>query len=239
MENSFKVNLEFLSNKINVMLNDKQISKYYQYMNLLLEWNEKINLTSITKQDEIILKHFIDSMTILKYLDKYNKIIDVGTGAGFPGIPIAIMKEEKSVTLMDSLNKRIKFLEDIKQKLDLKNIDLIHSRAEDLGQDLNNREMYDVSVSRAVANLTTLVEYLIPFIKIGGICICMKGQDVEEEINDSKRAIELLGGRIKKVDEFYLPDSDMKRNIVIIEKIRSTNKIYPRKAGLPSKEPLK
>ena len=239
MENSFKVNLEFLSNKINVMLNDKQISKYYQYMNLLLEWNEKINLTSITKQDEIILKHFIDSMTILKYLDKYNKIIDVGTGAGFPGIPIAIMKEEKSVTLMDSLNKRIKFLEDIKQKLDLKNIDLIHSRAEDLGQDLNNREMYDVSVSRAVANLTTLVEYLIPFIKIGGICICMKGQDVEEEINDSKRAIELLGGRIKKVDEFYLPDSDMKRNIVIIEKIRSTNKRYPRKAGLPSKEPLK
>ncbi len=239
MENSFKVNLEFLSNKINVMLNDKQISKYYQYMNLLLEWNEKINLTSITRQDEIILKHFIDSMTVLKYLDKYNKIIDVGTGAGFPGIPIAIMKEEKSVTLMDSLNKRIKFLEDIKQKLDLKNIDLIHSRAEDLGQDLNNREMYDVSVSRAVANLTTLVEYLIPFIKIGGICICMKGQDVEEEINDSKRAIELLGGRIKKVDEFYLPDSDMKRNIVIIEKIRSTNKRYPRKAGLPSKEPLK
>lgn len=239
MENSFKVNLEFLSNKINVMLNDKQISKYYQYMNLLLEWNEKINLTSITRQDEIILKHFIDSMTILKYLDKYNKIIDVGTGAGFPGIPIAIMKEEKSVTLMDSLNKRIKFLEDIKQKLDLKNINLIHSRAEDLGQDLNNREMYDVSVSRAVANLTTLVEYLIPFIKIGGICICMKGQDVEEEINDSKRAIELLGGRIKKVDEFYLPDSDMKRNIVIIEKIRSTNKRYPRKAGIPSKEPLK
>ena len=233
MENSFKVNLEFLSNKINVMLNDKQISKYYQYMNLLLEWNEKINLTSITRQDEIILKHFIDSMTILKYLDKYNNIIDVGTGAGFPGIPIAIMKEEKS------LNKRIKFLEDIKQKLDLKNINLIHSRAEDLGQDLNNREMYDVSVSRAVANLTTLVEYLIPFIKIGGICICMKGQDVEEEINDSKRAIELLGGRIKKVDEFYLPDSDMKRNIVIIEKIRSTNKRYPRKAGLPSKEPLK
>ena len=239
MENSFKVNLEFLSNKINVMLNDKQISKYYQYMNLLLEWNEKINLTSITRQDEIILKHFIDSMTVLKYLDKYNKIIDVGTGAGFPGIPIAIMKEEKSVTLMDSLNKRIKFLEDIKQKLDLKNIDLIHSRAEDLGQDLNNREMYDVSVSRAVANLTTLVEYLIPFIKIGGICICMKGQDVEEEINDSKRDIELLGGRIKKVDEFYLPDSDMKRNIVIIEKIRSTNKRYPRNAGLPSKEPLK
>ena len=116
MENSFKVNLEFLSNKINVMLNDKQISKYYQYMNLLLEWNEKINLTSITRQDEIILKHFIDSMTILKYLDKYNNIIDVGTGAGFPGIPIAIMKEEKSVTLMDSLNKRIKFLEDINQK---------------------------------------------------------------------------------------------------------------------------
>lgn len=239
MEENFKANLEDLSKKINVMLNEKQISQYYQYMKLLLEWNEKINLTAITKQDEIILKHFVDSMTVLKYLADYKSIIDVGTGAGFPGIPIAIMNENKDVTLMDSLNKRIKFLENIKENLSLKNVNAIHSRAEDLGQDMNNREKHDVAISRAVANLTTLVEYLLPFVKIGGICICMKGQDVEDEINDSKRAIELLGGRIKKVDEFFLPDSDMKRNVVIIEKIKHTNKKYPRKAGLPSKEPLK
>ena len=239
MEKDFKVNLEELTKKINIMLNDKQINQYYKYMNLLLEWNEKINLTAITKQDEIILKHFVDSMTVLKYLDNYKSIIDVGTGAGFPGIPIAIMNEEKEITLMDSLNKRIKFLEDVKENLSLKNITTIHSRAEDLGQNKENREKYDVAVSRAVANLTTLVEYLLPFVRVGGICICMKGQDVKEEIESSKRAIELLGGKIKLVEDFYLPDSDMKRNIVVIEKIKTTKKMYPRKAGIPSKEPLK
>lgn len=238
MEENFNKKLKELSNKIEIMLDEEQINKYYKYMNLLLEWNEKINLTAITEENEIILKHFVDSMTVLKYLEDSKKIIDVGTGAGFPGIPIAITNKEKEVTLIDSLNKRIKFLDDVKEKIELKNVKTIHSRAEDIGKDNNHREKYDVAISRAVANLATLVEYLLPLVSIGGKCICMKGANIKEEIESSKFAIKELGGKIEKVEEFYLPDSDMKRNIVIIKKMKETNKKYPRKAGIPAKEPL-
>lgn len=239
MNTVFKNKITDLSKKINIDLTEKQIYNFYDYMNLLLEWNEKVNLTAITEMDDIILKHFIDSITILKYLKEDDRIIDVGTGAGFPGIPIAIINSSFNITLLDSLNKRIMFLDEVCKKLELKNVKTIHSRAEDFGQDKNKREKYDIAVSRAVANLATLSEYLLPLIKVGGTCICMKGPDAEKEIEDAKFAIKELGGKIEKVEKFMLPDSDMERNIVLIKKMNETPKKYPRKAGTPSKQPLK
>lgn len=238
MENLKKRFLE-LANKININLTENQIEKFYKYMELLLEWNKKINLTAITDEDEIILKHFIDSLTVLKYINENDKIIDVGTGAGFPGIPIAIMMPNVKITLLDSLNKRINFLNEVIRELDLKNIETIHSRSEDCGKDILFREKYDIALARAVANLSTLSEYLLPFIKIDGKMICMKGSEIEEELKNAEYAIKELGGEFVLKDEFELPDSDIKRNIIIVEKVKYTPKIYPRKAGLPSKEPIK
>lgn len=215
-----------------------QQEQFEKYKDLLLEWNEKINLTAITDEDEIILKHFIDSMTILKHIDKNSTIVDVGTGAGFPGIPIKIANPNINVTLVDSLNKRLLFLNDVISKLDLKQIITVHSRAEEFGQNKLYREKFDVATSRAVANLSVLVEYLIPLVKVGGKCICMKGSDIEEELKNSKEAIKILGGQIDKVEEFTLPESDIKRNIIIIKKIKQTPNKYPRKPGVPSKNPL-
>ena len=233
--NSFKNKIKELSKKINIELTENQIEKYYEYMNLLLEWNEKMNLTAITNQDEIILKHFIDSMTVLKYIELNKTIIDVGTGAGFPGIPIAIQKQNE-ITLLDSLNKRIMFLNEVIQKLELKNVKTEHERAEEYGQ--KNREKFDIAVSRAVANLTTLSEYLIPLVKKDGIIICMKGPEIDQEIKDADYAIKELGGKIEKIENMILPDSDNQRNIIIIRKIKETPKKYPRKPGTPSKDPL-
>ena len=235
----FKKRFLELANKININLTEEQIDKFYKYMKLLLEWNEKINLTAITDENEIILKHFIDSLTSLKYIKENDNIIDVGTGAGFPGIPIAIMMPNTKITLLDSLNKRINFLNEVIKELNLKNVETIHSRSEDCGKDILYREKYDISIARAVANLSTLSEYLLPFVKIDGKMICMKGSEVEEELNNSKYAIKELGGEISLQDEFCLPDTDIKRNIIVIKKIKYTPKLYPRKAGLPSKEPLK
>lgn len=230
----FKQKLE----EYNIEINDEQIEKFDLYMKLLLEWNEKINLTAITEKDDIILKHFVDSLTILKYVDESDKIIDIGTGAGFPGIPIKIMNEEANITLLDSLNKRINFLNIVINELKLDNIVAIHGRAEELARNKAHREKYDVAVSRAVANLSTLTEYMLPFIKVGGKCICMKGANVKEEIDKAKNAIKKLGGQIEIVDNFYLSENDNERNIVIIKKIKETEPKYPRKAGIPSKEPL-
>lgn len=238
MKEDFENKLQNLSKEINVLLNEEQLDKFYKYMNLLLEWNEKMNLTAITDEDGIILKHFVDSLTVLEYLKDAKSIIDVGTGAGFPGIPISIMNSDKTIVLMDSLNKRINFLNDVVQKLNLDNVRTVHSRAEDLGQNNMHRQKYDVVISRAVANLTTLAEYMLPLTKIGGMCICMKGQEIVDEIKNSKYAIELLGGEIETIDEFCLPNSDMKRNIIIIRKIKNTDRRFPRKAGMPSKEPI-
>lgn len=228
-----------LANKININLTENQIEKFYQYMKILLEWNKKINLTAITDENEIILKHFVDSLTVLKYINENDRIIDVGTGAGFPGIPIAIMMPNVKITLLDSLNKRINFLNEVIKELDLKNVETIHSRSEDCGKDILYREKYDISIARAVANLSTLSEYLLPFVKIGGKMICMKGSEIEEELKNAEYAIKELGGEFVLKDEFELPDSDIKRNIIIVKKVKYTPKIYPRKAGLPSKEPLK
>lgn len=239
MENNFYENLKKLVNEINVDITENQISKFYDYMNLLLEWNEKINLTAITKPDEIILKHFVDCLTIQKYIGNNKKLVDIGTGAGFPGIPLAITNEKNNFILVDSLNKRINFLNDVKEKLKLENVETIHSRAEEFCQNKIYRGKFDIAVSRAVANLSVLAEYLLPAVKVGGKIICMKGNQIEDELNDAKFALKELGGKVKLKEEFCLPGTDMKRNIIIIDKVKETPKKYPRKAGTPAKQPLR
>lgn len=219
-------------------LNEIEADLFFQYMNLLIEWNEKINLTAITQPEEIIQKHFIDSLTVLPYIKKNSKIIDVGTGAGFPGIPLKIKDKSFSITLLDSLNKRITFLNEVITQLSLTQIETIHGRVEEAGKNIAYREKYDVSISRAVAPLNILLEYLLPLVKVGGICICMKGSSIEEELEKSKNAIQVLGGKIEKIEKFQLPQSDMTRNIIIIKKIKNTPSKYPRKPGTPSKEPI-
>lgn len=224
---------------INIEFDEKQIKQFYEYMLLLIEWNEKINLTAIIDPEEIILKHFIDSLTINKYINENKTIADIGTGAGFPGIPLKIYRSDLKITLVDSLNKRINFLNEVITKLNLKDINTVHSRVEDFGKNKEYREKYDYVTARAVANLATLSEYLIPICKINGKCICMKGSEIKEELDSSKTAINILGGKINNVEEFNLPKSDISRNIIIINKIKNTPNKYPRKAGIPAKEPLK
>lgn len=226
------------SSSIKVMLSEEQKVMFYNYMNILLEWNQKINLTTITKPEDIIIKHFIDSLTVLKYIknEKIN-IIDIGTGAGFPGIPIKIVNDLNNITLLDSLNKRIVFLQNVINELKLKDIVAVHSRAEEYIK-LEKREIYDIAVSRAVANMSTLLEYLLPYVKINGICICMKGPNIEEELENSKKALSILGGKVVNIDNFELPDGS-KRNIIIVKKIKNTPMKYPRINNKPLKEPIK
>ena len=225
-------------NEFNIEISDNQLEKFDKYMQLLLEWNEKINLTAIIEPDEVKIKHFLDSLTVLKYINDEDKVIDIGTGAGFPGIPLKIMKPDAKITLLDSLNKRINFLNLVIEELELKNIEAIHGRAEEFARNKLYREKYDVAVSRAVANLSTLTEYMLPFVKVGGRCICMKGANLKEELDKAKNAIQELGGKTEIIDNFYLSNNDNERNILIIKKIKETKSKYPRKAGIPSKEPL-
>lgn len=234
----FKKTLKETAIQIGEMLNDKQLDQFYTYKQLILEWNEKINLTAITDDMEFIIKHFVDSFTISKYISRNQQVIDIGTGAGFPGIPIQLLHKGNQMTLMDSLNKRIKVLEDISEKIELENVSFIHGRAEEIFQNKNYREQYDIAVSRAVANLNVLVELMIPAVKVGGICICMKGNNVEQELMDAQKAIGELGGKILKVDQIILPELNLKRNIVIIKKQKETPKKYPRKPGTPQKQPI-
>ena len=197
-----------------------------------------MNLTGITEPKEVILKHFIDSLTILKYINENGSVIDVGTGAGFPGIPLKIVEDSLEITLLDSLNKRINFLNEVIENISLDKTKTIHGRAEDFGQDAAYREKYDVAVSRAVAPLNILLEYMLPFVKVGGKCICMKGSNCDEEIENAKNAIEILGGKIEKTEKFNLPNSDNNRTILVIKKTKKTSVQYPRKAGIPTKNPL-
>lgn len=235
----FKKVFKKYSKKLDMEINDNQIDKFYKYMEILLEWNQKINLTAITDYEEIILKHFIDSLTIAKYIDKNSYLVDVGTGAGFPGIPLKIVREDIRIVLLDSLNKRIQFLNEVINQLDLKNIEAVHSRVEEFGRNKKYREKFDIVTSRAVANLSTLSEYMIPLVKVNGKCICMKGKDIEQELQDAKNAINMLGGKVVEKVEFQLLDNDINRSIIFISKVKSTSSKYPRKPGTPSKEPIK
>lgn len=226
-----------LSN-LRIELTEKQIEQFLKYYEMLIEKNKVMNLTAITEYDEVIEKHFLDSISLCQVYDllKPVKILDMGTGAGFPGIPLKIAFPEIEITLADSLNKRIKFLDEVVEELGLQKVTTIHARAEELARNKEHRESYDLVVSRAVANLSTLGEYCIPFVKIGGNFISYKSGEIEEEVNVATKAIKILGGQIKDVYKFDL--SDQKRSFVTIEKIKTTPKTYPRKAGIPSKEPL-
>lgn len=230
--------------KWNIVLTEKQIKQFNQYYDLLVEWNSFMNLTAITEFDEVCQKHFLDSLSIVKaYPDHYFKentfqFIDIGTGAGFPSIPIKIVFPNLKFTLVDSLNKRIKFLNEVIDQLQLSDCTAVHGRAEDLAKNSSYREQYDFCVSRAVANLSTLCEYCMPYVKVGGRFVSYKSEKITEEAEKAKHAISVLGGKFERQVEFTLPDSDIYRNIYIIQKEKITPKKYPRKAGLPSKEPL-
>lgn len=225
--------------EINININEKESELFYKFTNLLLEWNEKINLTAITDINDIILKHYVDSLTINKYIEDNKKVIDIGTGAGFPGIPLKIINPDNKFILVDSLNKRINFLEIVKKELELQNVEMVHARVEDLAKNKEYRENCDIAISRAVANLSTLLEYMLPFVKENGLCICMKGPNIDEELVNAKKAIEVLGGKIEKIENIKLPNSDIERNIIVLRKIKSTPIKYPRKAGTPTKQPIK
>jgi len=236
--NSFKEEMNINLKNLNIDLTEEQLNSFYKYMNLLIEKNKVMNLTGITDPKDIVLKHFIDSLTVLKYVQDGSFLIDVGTGAGFPGLPLKIANASIEVTLLDSLNKRINFLNEVVNENNLGNITTIHGRAEDFGQNQKYRENFDVVVSRAVAPLNILLEYMLPFVKMGGKCICMKGSNCEEEIENAKKAIKVLGGEIEKIEEFTLPNSDNNRTILIIKKVKKTDRQYPRKAGIPTKNPI-
>jgi len=234
--NSFKSNLDALG----ITLTEKQIEQFLIYYEMLVEWNEFMNLTAITEYDEVMKKHFIDSISLIKAYDvtKSASVIDVGTGAGFPGLALKIAYPNLQVTLLDSLNKRIQFLNEVISKLGLEGVETIHGRAEDFAKPGKLREKYDLCVSRAVANLSTLSEYCLPFVKVGGQFISYKSEKITEEMSAAGNAIRLLGGKVVNQVEFQLPDSDIYRNLFVIEKVKQTAKKYPRKAGLPGKEPL-
>lgn len=218
-------------------ISENEIEKFYQYMKLLLEWNEKINLTAITDEEEIIKKHFIDSLTISKLIKEDTSVVDVGTGAGFPGMPLAITKKV-NVTLVDSLNKRINFLNIVKDSIKLENVNTVHSRAEEVGQNEKYREKFDYAVSRAVAPINVLLEYMLPLVKVGGYCLCMKGPKVIDEMQGIENVAEKLGGKYIKLEELEIPGEESRKNVIIVKKVEKTNKKYPRKPGTPAKQPL-
>jgi 16S rRNA (guanine527-N7)-methyltransferase len=215
--------------------------KFDKYYKLLIEWNEKINLTAITDEKEAALKHFVDSICALDcgLFSKGAKIIDVGTGAGFPGLPLKIVRDDLDVTLMDSLNKRINFLNEVIASLGLNGIETVHARAEEMGRNKNHREKYDICVSRAVANLASLTELCMPFIKNGGYFISLKGPKAAEEVEEAKKAIDLLGGEFVEIKNYAIDETDLEHNLVIIKKIKPCEKRFPRNAPKPIKEPLK
>ena len=227
-------------NKLGISLTEQQSEQLYEYYRLLVEWNSFMNLTGITEFSEVVQKHFVDSLSIVKVknMNDVDNLIDVGTGAGFPGLPLKIVFPHLKVTLLDSLNKRIDFLNAVIEKTGLTGIETIHGRAEDFAKPGLKREIYDLCVSRAVANLATLSEYCLPYVKIGGEFIPYKSGEVAEELQDAKSAVFLLGGKVESCENFDLPGSDIHRSLVRIKKVGGCPKKYPRKAGMPSKVPL-
>lgn len=226
--------------QLGITLSEKQIQQFIRYYELLVEWNSFMNLTAITEYEEVMEKHFVDSLAVVKVCDfhQIKSLIDIGTGAGFPGIPLKIAFPHLEVVLLDSLNKRTKFLNEVINQLGLENIRTIHGRAEDYAKQKEYREQFDVCVSRAVANLSTLSEYCIPYVRNRGEFISYKSGKIEEEVEQSRKAVFILGGKISRIEKFCLADTDMERSFVIIKKEKKSPGKYPRKAGMPSKEPL-
>lgn len=226
--------------ELQISLNEKQLMQFMSYYELLIEWNKVMNLTAITDFDEVLKKHFIDSVSLVKAYDvtKSATVIDIGTGAGFPGIPLKIAFPNLKVTLLDSLNKRINFLQTVVDDLALEEINAIHGRAEDFAKKGQLREEYDLCISRAVANLSTLSEYCIPYVKVGGFFISYKSEKIAEEKMEAEHAISILGGKVENQVEFVIPNSDIYRNLFVIRKCKETPSKYPRRAGIAAKEPL-
>ena len=225
--------------ELNIKYNDETIENFGKYYDLLISWNERINLTTVTKKEDVIIKHFIDSIMMIKYTDVSGRsILDIGTGAGFPGIPIKIICPDCDMVLLDSLQKRIGFLDKVISELNLEDVQTVHGRAEDLARSSDYRGSFDIVTSRAVANLSTLSEYCLPFVNIDGYFISYKGINIKEEISDSENAIKKLGGRTERIEEFTLPMSDNERSLIFIRKTSDTPERFPRKAGTPLKKPL-
>lgn len=225
---------------LGIALSEAQTDQFMQYLSLLLEWNEKMNLTAITDPVEVVQKHFIDCISVLPHLDLQGgeTMIDVGTGAGFPGVPLKIANPALQVTLLDALQKRLTFLDTLTQSLDLYDVTLVHSRAEDGGQNPDLREQFDLCVSRAVANLAVLLEYCLPFVKVGGKLAALKGPDAAQEIEQAQNALQIVGGKVTAVIPITIPHTDLQHQLVLVEKIAPTPQRYPRKAGKISKKPL-
>ncbi len=217
-----------------------ELEMFENYKELLQEWNEKIDITNIIDDEDVYVKHFLDSLMIFdsELIDDYMKVIDIGTGGGFPGLPMKIFNETLEVTLLDSLNKRITFLNELIDQLSLEDVEAVHARAEELSRKKEYREVYDIATSRAVANLRTLTEYCLPFVKVGGYFIAMKGPDPHQEVKEAQNSINKLGGRLVKVMEFNLPVENSGRSLVIIQKTSRTDKKYPRGQGKPRSKPL-
>ncbi len=226
--------------EFHIVLNEKQIQQFLCYYEMLVEWNQMMNLTAITEYEDVLKKHFVDSLSLVKAVDLAGnlKLIDVGTGAGFPGLALKIAFPGLKVTLLDTLNKRVQFLNEVIDRLNLGEVEAIHGRAEDLARDKDFRESYDICVSRAVANLSTLAEYCLPFVRLGGSFVPYKSEKISQELASAENALSLLGGKVSDQKAFYLPGSDIYRCLILIEKDRRTPEKYPRKAGIPGRMPL-
>ena len=236
-------NLEILEKgceELGITLNDTQKNQFIQFYEFLVEKNKVMNLTGITEFDEVLVKHFLDSLCCVKAVDmsKVKTVMDIGTGAGFPGVPLKIAFPEMEACLLDSLNKRVNFLNEVIEMLGLKDVTAVHGRAEDYARQADYREQFDLCVSRAVANLSTLSEYCLPYVKVGGHFIPYKSGKIQDELTEAKTAIKILGGNLEKTEKFQLADTDMERSFVVIRKTKPTGKKFPRKVGLPSKEPI-
>ena len=226
------------SKYLNLEISDEKLKLFFDYMKGIIEWNDKINVTAITDEKMFIVKHFVDSLAINKFAVSSNSIIDIGTGGGFPGIPLKIMNKDSKITLIDSVNKKLNVIRDITKDMDLGSLEIIHSRAEDLAAKTEYREMYDMATTRAVSNFTTILEYMLPFVKVGGIAVCMKGPNFKEELEEAKVAIDVLGGKFEKIESLNVGE-ELERNIIIIKKVKNTPKKFPRGQGKPLKEPIR